>query len=320
MLTIRAIVLWSAGLLVIAGLAAMLLLWRLGGGRPEDVARLDALRTAATIVVGTGGAAALLLSARRQRSAELDLAQKDHDATEKRITEIYGKAADQLGSDKAPVRLAGLYSLERLAQDYQPQRQTIVNVICAYLRMPFTPDDKNDEARQELQVRQTAERLLHLHLQPGKDDDNAFFWPDIDLDLVSATLTKFKLTHCRIRSAVFHEATFIGDTLFRGTEFTSKADFKGAKFTGGTDFRSVTFSGMGETFTGATFENEVDFGEKTQAKLVGVITRTDHGHRRKWPQGYSERPIPDRPGYAELVLNPSSATELPDRLRLESSP
>ena len=39
------------------------------------------------------------------------------DATERRVTELYTKAADQLGSDKAPVRLAGLYALERLAQD-----------------------------------------------------------------------------------------------------------------------------------------------------------------------------------------------------------
>lgn len=136
-LSVRTIALWSAGVLILAGLAAMLLLWQLGGGTPQDSAKLDALRTAANIVVGTGGAAALLLAARRQRSAELDLVQKDHDATERRITEIYSKAADQLGSDKAPVRLAGLYALERLAQDYEPQRQTIVNVICAYLRMPF---------------------------------------------------------------------------------------------------------------------------------------------------------------------------------------
>jgi hypothetical protein len=54
-LSIRTIALWSAGVLILAGLAAMLLLWRLGGGTPQDSAKLDALRTAANIVVGTGG-------------------------------------------------------------------------------------------------------------------------------------------------------------------------------------------------------------------------------------------------------------------------
>src|SRR5262249_33582048 len=53
--------------------------------------------------------------------------------------ELYTKAVEQLGSDKAPVRLGGLYALERLAQDNSAHRQTIVNVICAYLRMPFSP-------------------------------------------------------------------------------------------------------------------------------------------------------------------------------------
>ncbi|WP_232791863.1 MULTISPECIES: hypothetical protein [Amycolatopsis] len=32
-----------------------------------------------------------------------------------------------------------LYALERLAHDNPGQRQSIVNIICAYLRMPFTP-------------------------------------------------------------------------------------------------------------------------------------------------------------------------------------
>ncbi|OLZ53542.1 hypothetical protein BS329_12265 [Amycolatopsis coloradensis] len=300
-LSTRTIALWSAGVLIVAGLAAMLLLWRLGGGTSQDSAKLDALRTAANIVVGTGGAAALLLAARRQRSAELDLVQKDHDATERRITEIYSKAADQLGSDKAPVRLAGLYALERLAQDYEPQRQTIVNVICAYLRMPFDPASADPEAKQEIQVRLTAERLLGLHLRYVEGETNGAFWPDIDLDLVGAKLTKLKLVKCRIRSAVFQETEFADTTSFRNTTFTSKADFNNARFTGLVDFRSVDFGSVGSQFKGALFESETDFGEKTVARLNGAVTRTDHGLRRKWPKDWSERAIPGREGYADLV-------------------
>lgn len=100
---------------------------------------LDAIRTAGALLVGTGGAVALLLAARRQRSTELTLVHTNRDATERRITELYTKAADQLGSDQAPVRLAGLYALERLAHSTAEHRQSIVNVICAYLRMPYQP-------------------------------------------------------------------------------------------------------------------------------------------------------------------------------------
>src|SRR5215472_9804159 len=52
---------------------------------------------------------------------------------------LYTKALEQLGSDQAPVRFSGLHALERLAQDNPAHRQAVVNVICAYLRMPFSP-------------------------------------------------------------------------------------------------------------------------------------------------------------------------------------
>jgi hypothetical protein len=61
-----------------------------------------------TIGTGTEGVVALVLAGRRQWSSE-------HDATQRRITETYTKAVDQLGSDQAAVRLGGPYALERLA-------------------------------------------------------------------------------------------------------------------------------------------------------------------------------------------------------------
>jgi hypothetical protein len=225
----RTIVTWGVGLILIAGGAATVLLLTLGGGTPGEAARLEALRTAANIVVGTGGAAALLLTARRQRSAELDLVQKDHDATQRRMVEMYSKAADQLGSDKAPVRLSGLYLLERLAQDHQPLRQTVVNVVCAYLRMPFEVDGSAD-SKQELEVRKAAQRILMLHLRFSANSDNGAFWPGIDLDFTGATLVGFDYRYCRIRSAVFAGVSFLGTTDFRYTTIATKADFTGAAF------------------------------------------------------------------------------------------
>ncbi|WP_143022670.1 pentapeptide repeat-containing protein [Lentzea jiangxiensis] len=143
-LTPRAILLGGLVLLGLGITAAALLLINFAGTEPRE--RLDAIRTAATLIVGTGGAAALLLAARRQRAAELTLAVQHkaaadtaHDAAARRITELYLKAVEQLGSDKAAVRHGGLYALERVAQDNPNQRQTVINVICAYLRSPYTP-------------------------------------------------------------------------------------------------------------------------------------------------------------------------------------
>lgn len=127
----------ALGVLAVAVVIWFVLLRRYGGQGAS--VQLDAIRTAGTLVIGTGGAVALLLTARRQRYTELTLVHTDRDATERRITELYTKAAEQLGSEQAPVRLAGLYALERLVHSTVEHRQTMVDVICAYLRMPYTP-------------------------------------------------------------------------------------------------------------------------------------------------------------------------------------
>lgn len=125
------------------------------------------------------------------------------------------------------MRLGGLYALERLAQDHVEQRQTIVNVLCAYLRMPYTlPETDTNTDRdirkeltaehrdltQEREVRLTAQRILTHHLQPGPDTSVPVetFWENIDIDLTSATLINFTLANCTTRTAKFDEAIFTG--------------------------------------------------------------------------------------------------------------
>lgn len=114
-------------------------------GKDFVTAKLDAVKIALSAVAGGVALFAMYLAVRRQMTAERDLrarldaqAHTEDDARARRVTELYAKAADQLGSDKAPVRLAALYALERLGQDNPSQRPTIANLWCAYLRMPYT--------------------------------------------------------------------------------------------------------------------------------------------------------------------------------------
>nr|WP_092530913.1 pentapeptide repeat-containing protein [Amycolatopsis arida] len=294
MLSTTTITVWAVGLLVVAVLAVVLL-WS-AVGAPGDSVRLDVIRTAASIVVGTGGAAALLLAARRQRATELDLRQRDHDAAERRITELYGKAADQLGSDKAPVRLAGLYALERLAQDAPPHRQTIVNLVCAYLRMPVGADTE------EAEVRQAAHDLLARHLRPGSGRE---FWGGVAVNLAGATLAKVVLTHCSVTELSLAGATVTGPAVFRGTTVSGVADFRNARFLGIADFRRVGFGRDEKFFRGARFEGEVEFGTRTEVTLTGAGVRVADGVRRRWPRGWVERESPDEPGWAVLIAAPA---------------
>ncbi len=266
----------------VAWAATAWLLHEASGAHDPAAARVDAVKTGLAIGAGTGGVLALLLAVRRQWHQEITSLDTTHDATERRVTELYTKAAEQLGSDKAPVRMAGLYALERLAQDHLSQRQTIVNVLCAYLRMPCTvpaataPDgesgataDKDElrtyrEAVQEKEVRLAAQRLLADHLRPGPEPGNPAptYWAEIDLDLTGATLIAFNLASCTTGAAVFKSATFVDVADFGTTTFTGNADFRTAAFTSTADFKSATFVDVAD-FETATFTGYAPFGEVT---------------------------------------------------------
>jgi pentapeptide repeat protein len=276
----------AAGALVVLAVAAVvsLLILRHYGGKEGQV-QLDAIRTAGTLVIGTGGAVALLLTARRQRYTELTLVHTSRDATERRITELYTKAAELLGSDQAPVRLAGLYALERLAHSTVEHRQTIVDVICAYLRMPYRPPQQQsyrspgparrhrvrplsdrpasatptsrgspqEHSEQELQVRLTAQNILFRNLRLDVWRRLRWWyrtgwyptWPGIGLNLTGALLVDFSLAHCRLNHADFTRAKFTGRIHFEWAEFLDGASFEGAQFTGEAKFRRAQFADRG---------------------------------------------------------------------------
>ena len=257
---------------VAAVTGALLWLFLAWSGRPDAPVRIDAVKTAFGVGAGAGGVFALWLATRRQRTLELQLTETSRDLEERRVTELYTKAVEQLGSDKAPVRLGGLYALERLGQDNPKQRQTIVNVWCAYLRMSFKgPEEglKGTVARDaegqddpELLVRLTAQELLKTHLshdQPG-------YWPGMSVDLQRAVLVDFRLSGCTLEAADFSRAEFVGAVHIRGTNFGRRAGFYGTHFTALANFdRSV--------FAEGAFFSRAHFGGDA------VFTRTRSGGR-----------------------------------------
>ncbi|QUG99815.1 pentapeptide repeat-containing protein [Saccharopolyspora erythraea] len=282
---------WVGALVVAITLGSgALLLWLFRGDGPRTT--LDIIRTAGSLGIGTGGGVALILAARRQRYTELDLKQKEkahhlqeqvaaetkshqeqvaadnrHDALETRITELYNAAAEQLGSDKAPVRLAGLYALERLADSHEEHRQTMVNLICAYLRMPRTPPGDNQQedqhySHEEMQVRTTAQQILADRLRPyttGKSGSaNAKFWGPVDIDLSRAHLSDFSLPFCEVQRAKLDGAQFTGETNFHNTVFNSVANFNNAHFFDEARFEFAHFRSLAH-FESVHFESNADF-------------------------------------------------------------
>jgi uncharacterized protein YjbI with pentapeptide repeats len=256
---------------------------QIAGPDADAPVRIDVLRIALTAAAGTAGLLALLLAFRRQRSAEIADAHGIADATERRITELYANAVDQLGSDKATNRLAGLYSLERLGQDSPHLRQTIFNVICGYLRMPFVShvdspplvgDSRsrlssgeydnathhNDiERMQEREVRLTAQRILAEHLRVDDlDIRKEEHWSGLDLDLTGAVLIDFDLSACRAQNMRFDEVVFVGKTTFADSIFVGTASFRRAKFVDYVSFRDATFARNAQ-YENAVFDRSVGF-------------------------------------------------------------
>lgn len=253
--------------------------------------RIDAIRTGLTVVAGTGGAMALLLAARRQwlseraqlhqervdaharaqqeRAQALDeetaaggqrhqdrLARiTEFDATERRVTDLFAKAVDHLGNDKAAVRLGGLYGLERLALGNDEHRQTIVDVICAYLRMP-DPQTSDDERY----VRLTAQRVLFGRLAAGSRVDLAGAVL-IDLDVTSCVLAEVDFTRTVFTGRTrFDDAVFEGTASFIEATFESEAALARTHWRTDANFDGVTFR-AGADFDGATFERRVSFAD-----------------------------------------------------------
>ncbi|MDI5936632.1 pentapeptide repeat-containing protein [Micromonospora sp. DH15] len=271
--------------------------------------RVESIRTGLTIGAAVTAAFALLLAFRRQQLAERTQQATEYDAGEKRVTELYVKAADQLGADKAPVRLAGLYALERLAQDNPAHRQSIVEVICAYLRMPYTPPDGESapepcdqppaggpalaaptaatadsdkpaaDPREERQVRLAAQRILARHLRPTTPEGKphpSYWGPKVVLDLTEAVLIDLDFAGCHLHNAIFIRTHFTGTTRFGEATFSGTTRFGEAAFSGGAWFGEAAFSG-GAWFAKAAFGGVAGFGEATFGGDAGFDEATFGG-------------------------------------------
>ena len=135
------------------------------------------LTVAATVPVQISGRRAT--SRDTQKALEEQREQLDRTLAEQRtrtLNERFATAAGQLGGDKPPaVRLAGVYAMAGLADDWPENRQTCVDVLCGYLRLPYDPDPGEDAVpaeraayRASREVRHTVIRVITAHLRDAR--------------------------------------------------------------------------------------------------------------------------------------------------------
>jgi len=255
-LAAHVLVMLLAALAVLAGL-----LWLLTSDRtsPLTAARtdqitLEVIRLAFYAVAGIGGVIALTVAYRRQRLSEIEVDREDA----KLYNERFAAAADQLSSERAANRLAGVYAMAALADEWGPGRQTCVNVLCAYLRMPYEPPPRRNEREaagadqfrpvlEERLVRKTVVSVLAERLRAAPVHGRT--WHGCDFDFTGATFDEGDLSR----------AVFTGSVTFSYARFPfATFDLSDAKFMGRVDFSNARFLGAAVDFSGSHFLGEVD--------------------------------------------------------------
>jgi len=209
------------------------------------------------------------------------------------------KAVEQLGNEKAPVRMGGVYTLIGLADewlldenlDYTEkvrEGQVIVNNLCAYIRSPFIlasyydelSEDKPSsegiykdnqqkfytdkaEFKSEADIRLSIIKEIHSRLQsPDKNTPGA--WSDFEYDFSGSTFFyPVDLTNSYYTKPVnFSGSTYQDDADFESSTYQSRADFSDSIYRCWADFRSSIYQSQAN-FSGSTYQDGATFNGST---------------------------------------------------------
>ena len=214
--------------------------------------------------------------------------------------ERYTKAVEQLGDEKAPVRMGGVYTLVGLVDEWLEEEsiekyedrlkegQVIINNLCAYIRSPFTLASRYDELskdnpisegiykdnqqkfysdkaelKAEADVRLSIIKEIHDRIQ-GPDKNTPGVWSDFEYDFSGSTFFyPIDLTKSYYKKpGNFSGATYQGGADFSGATYQGGADFRDSSYKGGADFSGSTYQG-GADFSGSTYQGGADFSGST---------------------------------------------------------
>ena len=202
--------------------------------------------------------------------------------TERR--ERYTKAVEQLGNVSAPVRLGGVYTLVSLVDEWLREEnieyneriaegQVIINILCAYIRSPFTLAAHYDELIQDAPTAEglyknreqefyidkaglESEKKVRLsiiqeirHRLQGSKENTPGAWSDFEYDFSGSTF---------FYPVDFTHSYYAKPVNFSGSAYWGEADFRGSTYRGSAGFARSTYRG-GAYFSGSTYLSEAVF-------------------------------------------------------------
>ena len=211
--------------------------------------------------------------------------------------ERYTRAVGQLGDEKAPIRMGGVYALIRLVDDWLEEKslsdderlkegQVIINNLCAYIRSPFTLASRYDELskdsptpegiykdnqqefytdkaefKAEADIRLGIIKEIHDRIQ-GPDKNTPGAWSDFEYDFSGSTFFyPIDLTNSYYAKPInFSDSTYQGGAYFSGSIYKDVADIGGSTYQGGADFGGSIYQSRAD-FSGSTYHGRADFGD-----------------------------------------------------------
>ena len=228
--------------------------------------------------------------------------------------ERYTKAVEQLGDEKSPIRMGGVYTLVGLVdewledesiekyEDRLKEGQVIVNNLCAYIRSPFTlashynelsedaPSlegiykDKKEEfyvdkaiLDSEADVRLSIIKEIHDRIQdPDKNTPGA--WSGFEYDFSGSTFFyPIDLTNSYYAKPInFSGSTYKGWADFCGSTYQALADFSRSTYQALADFSRSTYQGRVD-FRDSTYTGWADFRDSTYTDWADFRNSTYQG-------------------------------------------
>ncbi|WP_067678595.1 pentapeptide repeat-containing protein [Nocardia miyunensis] len=283
------------------GIAALAwwVLWILLGAKAQTPDQVDLTKIALSVAAGVGGAVALVVAYRKQRDGERG-----------RFVELFGAAARQLGDADVAVRIAGVYAMAGVADEFSAssRRQQCVDVLCGYLRLPYEPESGADHLVQRTETVEEAGVKRELRYQLRQNDREVrravvdvivahvrasaeVSWSQCNFDFSGAVLedSDFRYAVFAGEQTYFARAVFTGEraTTFEHARFLGQyISFRSCVFRGGTTlFRDAEFApaeragaeipGARIRFEGAVFDSPVSFDRavfRGPAVIFGDVT------------------------------------------------
>ncbi|HUQ58992.1 pentapeptide repeat-containing protein [Lentzea sp.] len=211
---------------------------------------------------------ALWLNDRRRKveeaRQELESQRIDHDRS-RVADERFARAVELLGHETAQVRVGAMHALAGLAKSRVEYTQTVLDILCAYLRRPFKKSQQDVDATEiELEVRLTAQRLVE-DLLPRLDEKDP---PLYDLNLTKAHLEFMDLSYRQVgdlymRVARFEDSNSFHHMVVHGHFYVTEAEANGRFHLHHTEIRGRAWFSRFRSRGVAVF-TETKFGGETK--------------------------------------------------------